>query len=64
VDNQLPVINALFLTGCYPKIMELLLANGAHINARTTEGKTPLKLALEYRRKDAAQMLKERGGTK
>src|ERR1041384_4234588 len=47
--------------GGHLKVVELLVARGADVNAVAFSGLTPLKLALGYRRAEVAAFLKQRG---
>lgn len=43
-------------------MVELLLANGADLNAKSNAGYTPLDLAVSMGRYDLAKLLRQRGG--
>jgi len=43
-------------------VIELFLAHGADINARTSDGATPLDWAMECKRTNVVEFLRERGG--
>jgi ankyrin repeat protein len=42
-------------------MMELILKYNPDINARKTDGKTPLAIALEYKHEEVAELLKRHG---
>ncbi len=41
------------------ELVKLLIENGADVNAKTDDGKTPLDFAVEYKRDDVVELLKE-----
>jgi ankyrin repeat protein len=43
-------------------LVELLIANGAEVNARTKRGKTPLKAAIMKGHRIVAELLFKHGG--
>ena len=45
-------------------VAEVLLANGAYVNAKDNGGKTPLSIAEENKQQALAQALHKHGGTK
>jgi ankyrin repeat protein len=49
------------LDGERKEIAVLLLDKGAKMDAKDTQGKTPLALAVESRNDDAVKLLRERG---
>jgi cytohesin len=44
------------------EIVELLIANGADLNAKAKRGRTPLDLAIEWKRTEIADLLRKHGG--
>ena len=46
----------------HKKVTELLLIKGAEINGKDTDGKTPLRIALDNDQKDEAALLRQHGG--
>ncbi|MHC4788990.1 MAG: ankyrin repeat domain-containing protein [Planctomycetota bacterium] len=44
------------------EVIELLIDNGAQLNARDKEGNTPVGVALMNGRKEVAEFLRARGG--
>jgi hypothetical protein len=43
----------------HKEIIELLIANGVNVNAKMTNGSTPLDLAIEYNQTETADLLRE-----
>ena len=43
-------------------IVELLIAEGAHVNAKDEDGKTPLDATSVYSKKETADLLRKHGG--
>jgi uncharacterized protein len=41
------------------ELVKLLIDNGADVNAKTDDGKTPLDFAIEYKRDDVVDLLKQ-----
>jgi hypothetical protein len=44
------------------EIVELLIANGADLNAKAKRGRTPLDLAIQYKKPEIANLLRKHGG--
>ena len=44
------------------EITELLIAKGADVNAKDEDGLTPLDLAIEFKKTEAAYLLRKHGG--
>jgi ankyrin repeat protein len=44
------------------EIAELLITNGADVNARDNVGKTPIDWAIEYDETEIADLLRKHGG--
>lgn len=42
-------------------VVDLLIANGAYINAKTEDGTTPLSLAIAYKHKEIEEILRKHG---
>jgi hypothetical protein len=61
-DNESPLHLAAFYG--HSAIAESLLDHGADVNATNSEGETPLRIAVEYERKEVASLLKRHGGKK
>jgi ankyrin repeat protein len=41
------------------ELVKLLIDNGADVNARSDDGKTPLDFAVEYKRDEIVDLLKQ-----
>ena len=46
----------------HKEIVELLIANGADVNATTNRGETPLDWAINHKRTEIADFLRKHGG--
>ena len=46
----------------HKEIVELLIAKGADVNAKDKNGKTPLDLAIMWKRTETADLLRKHGG--
>ena len=44
------------------EIVELLIAKNAHVNAKDKDGRTPLDVAIQYKRTEVADLLRNHGG--
>ena len=44
------------------EIVELLIAEGADVNAKTGDGETPLGLAIRFKHPETADLLRKHGG--
>ena len=44
------------------EIVELLIAEGADVNAKTGDGETPLGLAIRFKHPEIADLLRQHGG--
>jgi ankyrin repeat protein len=46
----------------FVEFAQLLIDNGADVNQRDDNGKTPLTIALQYKKADIEKLLREHGG--
>jgi ankyrin repeat protein len=46
----------------HKEIVELLIANGADVNPKRDDGKTPLDMAVTYKQTETADLLRKHGG--
>ncbi|MDP7524705.1 MAG: ankyrin repeat domain-containing protein, partial [Arenicellales bacterium] len=46
----------------HKEVVELLIANGAGVNAKRSDGVTPLDFAIKYKRTETADLLRKHGG--
>ena len=46
----------------HKEIVELLIANGTDVNAKTSKGMTPLDIVIELRHPETADLLRKHGG--
>ena len=46
----------------HKQIADLLVANGADVNAKNGFGKTPLDLAIDFEKTETADLLRKHGG--
>ena len=46
----------------HKEIADLFIANGADVNAKGADGRTPLDLAIKYKRTETADLLRKLGG--
>ena len=44
------------------EIADLFIANGADVNAKGADGRTPLDWAIKYKRTEIAALLRKHGG--
>ena len=52
----------MFIVFGHKEIVELLIAEGADVNANANDGKTPLDSAIRYDRPELADLLRKHGG--
>ena len=46
----------------HKEVAELLIAEGADVNAKTRHGQTPLNLAIQLKQTELADLLRKHGG--
>jgi ankyrin repeat protein len=46
----------------YKEVVELLIAKGADLNAKTKNGNTALDLAIQYNQSEIADLIRKHGG--
>ena len=47
----------------HKEVAELLIAEGADVNAKTNDGKTPLDLSIKLNLNETADLLRKHGGS-
>ena len=50
------------LVTCHKEIVELLIANGADVNAKDEDGETPVDFAITFNQTQTADLLRKHGG--
>ena len=60
LDKRTPLLLAAWYG--HKEIVELLIAEGADVNAKNDEGKTPLDMAIDRKRTETADLLRKHGG--
>ena len=50
------------VAGGHKEIVELLIDNGADVNAKMEDGRTPLDVAIKYKKTETADLLRKHGG--
>ena len=59
-NGETPLHDAAY--GGQKEIVELLIAEGADVNAKDRDGETPLDGAIKYKRTETADLLRKHGG--
>ena len=60
IDKTTALHYAVF--GGQKKVAEILIANGADVNAKNFQSKSPLDFAVKYKRTELADLLRKHGG--